>query len=354
MEKIRSSGSTIARSGFKTGLDIAIEKGIDLKQELRAIEAFKKIQSFLKQPEAENNVENSQEKKSIETIQNVQVVKPIQANKSEIKKLEIFHENTGNTTTTTPEVCQDKPKVKLYRLSDFSVKILEIIRDCGAVTSRDLRDKLNKNNRYVKNYLYNLRDYGFIYRNNENWKWYLCDLDNDFFVDLNSILYNIYKGQTKDKQRTNKGQTNMDVCPLNNNNQIKIREEKSKPEAQKPLETKRLSLVQLLERAQADQTEKGVVELLACEVENEIIMKLASWCDKTHAEGTQRAYRHYESVYKFADEIGYSLVDVQAALCSLDDKGWVYTVPPNKDKYGKWKIGFTEKFLEKARNGEKA
>jgi hypothetical protein len=40
---------------------------------------------------------------------------------------------------------------------------------------------------------------------------------------------------------------------------------------------------------------------------------------------------------------------VQVALCSLDDKDWVYTVPPNKDKYGKWKIGFTGEFLEKVR-----
>ncbi len=142
----------------------------------------------------------------------------------------------------------------------------------------------------------------------------------------------------------------MNVSTLNNNPEIKIEEKKAKHETQKPLKTKQLNLVDLLHKAQQNQIERGVVELLASEVENEIIMNLASWCDKTQTEATQRAYKHFESVYKFADEIGYSLADVQAALCILDDKGWVYTVPPNKDKYGKWKIGFTEEFLEKVRN----
>ncbi len=348
MTGIINSDSSIAQGGFKTGFEIAQEKGLNIEQEVRAVKAFKNIESIFKDDKAGNTISITQEKLK----ENVQAVKPIQANKPELKKTGIFKVSTGSTTTP-PKINQEKPKVKIYRLSDFSIKILEIIRDCGAVTNRDFCAKLNKRNTYVMQYLYRLQNYGFIYRNNDNWKWYLCDLDNDFFVDLDNILYNIYNINTTLTQQQHNVNTIYkvkNVLTLNNNPEIKIEKKKTNTETQKSPKTKQSNIVELLQKAQQDQIERGVVELLASEVETEIIMNLASWCDKTQTEATQRAYRHYENVYKFADEIGYSLADVQAALCSLDDKGWVYTVPPNKDKYGKWKIGFTEDFLEKVRN----
>ncbi|SNQ61893.1 hypothetical protein MNV_510009 [Candidatus Methanoperedens nitroreducens] len=106
------------------------------------------------------------------------------------------HDRIASSTTTPPRV-KEEPKVNLWRLSEFSVRILEIIRDCGSATNRDLCDKLGKTNNYVKQYLYNLRKYGLIHRDNENWKWYLNDLDNDFL--LISIEYYILYITVKQK-----------------------------------------------------------------------------------------------------------------------------------------------------------
>ncbi len=326
MEQIQNSGSC----GFKTGFEIAIEKGIDIKQEVRAIQVFQKIESILKQP-----VQAIQELKEIKEIQE-------QRNKPELKKSEILH---NSNTTTTHQISQNKSKVRIDRLGKVSISILEIIRDMGAVTNRDLCTKLNKNNNYVKQYLYNLRDYGFIYRNNENWKWYLTELDNDFFVDLDNIIYNIYNGKTKVKEKENNGKTNDVVLPLNNNHEIKINEKKAK---QRPHKTKQLNLVDYLQKVQSSQIES--VGVVLSPIENKILMLLAAWYDKTEAEATARPYKRYESDHAFAEEVGNSLPEVKAALAKLDDVGYIYTLPPNKDKYGMWKIAFTEDYLDKVRN----
>ncbi len=307
MEQIQNSGSC----GFKTGFDIAIEKGIDIKQEVRAIQAF-------------------------------QAIKEIQVSKPELKKPDILQDST---TTPTPQIGQDKPNTRLDRLSDFSIKILEIIKDMGAVTNRDLCTKLNKNNNYIKQYLYNLRDYGFIYRNNENWKWYLTELDNGFFVDLDNIIYNIYNGKTKVKEKENNGKTNDLVLPLNNNYEIKISEKTAK---QQPHKTKQLNLVDYLQNMQSSRIES--VGVVLSSIENKILMLLAAWYDKTEAEATARPYKRYESDYAFAEEVGYGLSEVKVALAKLDDRGYVYTLSPKQDKYGMWKIGFTEDFIDNVRN----
>ncbi len=248
-------------------------------------------------------------------------------------------------TPTPPRVTPER-KVNLWRLSKFSIRILEILRDCGSVTNRDFCNKLGKNNNYVKQYLYNLRKYGLIYRNDENWKWYLHDLDNDFFVELDKILYVIYNGKTMVKEKDNNGKTKdvlPVVLPINN-----IPEIKEKPE-KKPHKSKQLNLVELLKKVKQEQIEREVVELLASEVENEIVQTLAQWYDKTASEATGRPYKHYDSMTDFADTLGYGVADVLDALCSLDDRGWVYTVDSKRDKYGRWKIGFTEEFLEKVK-----
>ncbi len=262
--------------------------------------------------------------------------------------------NTGGSfsciaVTPTPPVL---PKVNLWRFSEFSIRILEILRDCGSATNRDFCNKLGKSNNYVKQYLYRLSNKGLIFRDNETWKWFLHDLDNDFFVELDKILYIIYNGNTKvtDKeQKGNTGDTLPIVLPINNTPEIKIEDKKPECRPQKPRKSKQVSLVELFKKVTQEQIERGVVELLASEVENEIVLTLANWYDKTSSEATGRYYKHYGGPLEFADSLGYSMMDVTEALCNLDDKGWIYTVDPKKDKYGRWKIGFTEEFLEKVK-----
>jgi transcription initiation factor IIE alpha subunit len=302
------------QSGFKTGFDIAIEKGIYIEQEVRAIKSF----------------------------QTIKEIQEIQANKPELKKPDILHDST---TTPTHQISQDKPNTRLDRLSEFSIRILEIIKDMGAVTNRDICNKLNKNNNYVKRYLYNLQNYGFIYRNNETWKWYLLEPYADFLKDLDIIIYNIYNGETKVKEKGNNGETNNIVSPLNNNPEIKINEKKT---TQRPHKTKQLNLVDYLQKTQSSQIE-GVGVVLS-PIENKILMILAAWYDRTEAEATARPYKRYESDYAFAEEIGNSLQEIKPVIAKLDEMGYIYTYPPNKDKYGMWKIGFTEEYLDKVRN----
>lgn len=243
------------------------------------------------------------------------------------------------TSTTTPPV---KVKVNLWRFSEFSIRILEILRDCGSATNRDFCNRLGKSNNYVKQYLYRLAKRGLIFRNNENWKWYLHDLDADFFTDLDKILDIIYNGNTtvtKGEHKGNSGNTLPVVLPINKTSEIN-----KKPE-RKPQKYKQVNLVDLFRKVTQ---ERGVVELVS-EIENEIILSLANWYDQTQREATGRAYKHYDGAEDFADKIGYSMADIRHALCNLDDKGWVYTVDPGRDKYGRWKIGFTEEFLEKVK-----
>lgn len=262
--------------------------------------------------------------------------------------------NTGRSFTciavpTPPPVL---PRVNLWRLSEFSIRILEILRDCGSATNRDFCNKLGKSNNYIKQYLYRLSKKGLIYRDNENWRWFLHELDNDFFVELDKILYIIYNGNTKVTDKEQKGNTADTlpiVLPINKIPEIKIEDKKPECRPQKPRKSKQVSLVELFKKVTQEQVERGVVELLASEVENEIVLTLANWYDKTTSEATGRYYKHYSGPMEFADALGYSMMDVTAALCNLDDKGWIYTVPPNKDKYGRWKIGFTEEFLEKVK-----
>lgn len=133
------------------------------------------------------------------------------------------------------------------------------------------------------------------------------------------------------------------VLPINNIPEIK---EKQK---QKPLKTKQTNLLLVLQKITQENAERELVELFASHVENEIVQVLAGWYDQTQSQATARPYKHFSTPMEFAETLGYSMMDVTAALSNLDDKGWVYTVPPKQDKYGRWKIGFTEEFLEKVK-----
>lgn len=92
---------------------------------------------------------------------------------------------SSTTTTTARNVNPDK-------ITGFSVDIIELLNDCGALTNHDIAQRLNKYPKYVLRYLYNLRDYGLIVRNNENWKWYITSPDD-------IIIYIVYKEERKKK-----------------------------------------------------------------------------------------------------------------------------------------------------------
>lgn len=245
-------------------------------------------------------------------------------------------------TTTPPKI----PKVNIWRLSEFSIRILEILRDCKGVTNREFCNLLGKSNNYVKQYLYRLRNKGLISRNNGNWKWYLHDLDSDFFTDLDKILNIIYNGNTKVTEKEHNGNS-VDVLPqvlpINKTPEIDKKQER------KPQKYKQVNLVEIFKKVTQERTDRGVEDVIVSEIENEIVLTLANWYDQTQNNATGRAYKHFEGAEEFADKLGYSMADIRHALCNLDDRGEVYTVDPGRDKYGRWKIGFTEEFLEKVK-----
>ncbi len=122
---------------------------------------------------------------------------------------------------------QRTPAYTLQHLSSFSVKILEIIRDNKGAANRDIIDKLGHTNTYISQYLYRLSNFGLVFRNQSDWKWYLLDPYPDFLKDLDSILYIIYNINTTLTQHQHNINTNDSVLTINNNHNNKIEKKKA-------------------------------------------------------------------------------------------------------------------------------
>ncbi len=128
-----------------------------------------------------------------------------------------FSTGTSTGSTTTLELRQSN--TQWNKIRGFSVDILELLNDCGGLTTIELANRLAKYPKYVTKYLYNLRRYGLINLNKNNWKWYITALDD-------IIIYIIYKEERKKKEERNKEETN-------NNLSAKDKNEKPQPEEQK-------------------------------------------------------------------------------------------------------------------------
>ncbi len=69
-----------------------------------------------------------------------------------------YSTGTGTGSTTTLELRQSN--TQWNKIRGFSVDILELLNDCGGLTTIELANRLAKYPKYVTKYLYNLRSYG--------------------------------------------------------------------------------------------------------------------------------------------------------------------------------------------------
>ncbi len=99
--------------------------------------------------------------------------------------------------------------------------ILELLNDCGGLSTIEIANRIDKTPKYISNYLYRLRDYGLINLNKNNWKWYITALDD-------IIIYIIYKDNRKTTQQQHKDNKNNNVSSLNKNKKMEPAEQKTK------------------------------------------------------------------------------------------------------------------------------
>src|SRR3990172_8996017 len=96
----------------------------------------------------------------------------------------LVSQSSGTATTTTLDLRQSNRQWNKIR--GFSADILELLNDCGAVSTIEIANRLDKKRKYVNMYLCRLRDYDLITLNRNDWKWYITATDD-------IILYIIYK-----------------------------------------------------------------------------------------------------------------------------------------------------------------
>ncbi len=125
---------------------------------------------------------------------------------------------TGSSTTTL-ELRQSN--TQWNKIRGYSVDILELLNDCGGLSTIEIANRIDKTPKYISNYLYRLRDYGLINLNKNNWKWYITALDD-------IIIYIIYKDNRTTTQQQQKDNKNNNVSSLNKNKKMEAEEQKTK------------------------------------------------------------------------------------------------------------------------------
>ena len=129
----------------------------------------------------------------------------------------LVSQSSGTATTTTLDLRQSNRQWNKIR--GFSVDILELLNDCGALSTIEIANRLDKKRKYVNMYLCRLRDYDLITLNRNDWKWYITATDD-------IILYIIYKDNRKTTERQQKENRNEDVLSLYKNNKMKLGKQK--------------------------------------------------------------------------------------------------------------------------------
>ncbi len=130
-----------------------------------------------------------------------------------------FSTGTGTGSTTTLELRQSN--TQWNKIRGYSVDILELLNDCGGLSTIEIANRIDKTPKYISNYLYRLRDYGLINLNKNNWKWYITALDD-------IIIYIIYKDNTKTTQKQHKNNKNDNLSSLYKNKKMETEEPKTK------------------------------------------------------------------------------------------------------------------------------
>ncbi len=224
-----------------------------------------------------------------------------------------YSTGTGTGSTTTLELRQSN--TQWNKIRGFSVDILELLNDCGGLTTIELANRLGKYPKYVTKYLYNLRSYGLINLNKNNWKWYITALDD-------IIIYIIYKEERKKKEERNKEETN---------NNLSTKYKNEKPVSDEPKEPKQTTL----DNWQKERTDTEVV----------VVSYLVE-----HFHETMNKFVLCTSHDEFAEllRIGFpESSELPKTLLRLESDGVLYNVYLREKAC--WKIGLKDAFINRIR-----
>ncbi len=224
-----------------------------------------------------------------------------------------FSTGTSTGSTTTLELRQSN--TQWNKIRGFSVDILELLNDCGGLTTIELANRLAKYPKYVTKYLYNLRSYGLINLNKNNWKWYITALDD-------IIIYIIYKEERKKKEERNKEETN---------NNPSTKDKNKKTVSDEPKEPKQTTL----DNWQKERTDTEVV----------VVSYLVE-----HFHETMNKFVLLQSHDEFAEllRVGFpESLELPKTLLRLESDGVLYNVYLREKAC--WKIGLKDAFINRIR-----
>ncbi len=224
-----------------------------------------------------------------------------------------YSTGTGTGSTTTLELRQSN--TQWNKIRGFSVDILELLNDCGGLSTIEIANRLAKYPKYVTKYLYNLRGYGLIQLNRDNWKWYITAAED-------IIIYIIYKEERKKKEERNKEETN---------NNPSTKDKNEKPVSDEPKEPKQTTL----DNWQKERTDTEVV----------VVSHLIN-----HFHETMNKFVLCTSHDEFAEllRIGFpESSELPKTLLRLESDGVLYNVYLREKAC--WKIGLKDAFINRIR-----
>ncbi len=129
--------------------------------------------------------------------------------------------STGTSTGSTTTLELRQSNTQWNKIRGYSVDILELLNDCGGLSTIEIANRIDKTPKYISNYLYRLRDYGLINLNKNNWKWYITALDD-------IIIYIIYNDNRNTTQQQHKDNKNNNVSSFYKNKKMEAEEQKTK------------------------------------------------------------------------------------------------------------------------------
>ncbi len=222
-----------------------------------------------------------------------------------------FSTGTGTGSTTTVELRQSN--TQWNKIRGFSVEILELLNDCGGLSTIEIANRIDKTPKYTSNYLYRLRDYGLINLNKNNWKWYITALDD-------IIIYIIYKDNRTTTQQQHKDNKNDNVSSFYKN---------KKMEAEEPKEIKQTTIDDW-------QKERNDLEVV-------VVKHLID-----HFSKTSNKYVLVTDSDQLAEMINVSFPqskELPQTLNRLESDGAIYSIYLREKSA--WKIGLKDAFIQR-------
>ncbi len=221
----------------------------------------------------------------------------------------LVSESTGCTTT----IDLRQSNRQWNKIRGFSVDILELLNDCGGLSTIEIADRLNKSDKYVWRYIYNLRNYELIRLNQDNWKWYISASD-DIIIDI------IYKVERNKKESRKKVERNNNLSKKYKNKKMQSVEQKTKIP---------------IDAWNQDRTSIEVV----------VVSYLIE-----HFNETMNKFILSISHDEFVDMLNIPFpesTEISKALLKLESDGVIYNVYLREKSA--WKIGLKDAFIERVR-----